>query len=967
MLTMNAALQNDKSKEIMDILISIRTEAEKCDALKQIFFVSPSTLKTTYSDDRNLLHVASKLGLMQVAKLLLDLNFPLNEADQLGNTPLHHAAMNGSDACDLIMLFITQPTIILNPLNLKGNTPLHEAILNKSPKYVELLCTHPKCNLMLRNRMLKTPQEMVDDMQPSFAKDHLMMALSLPLFKAMPIATYDDIFSSNEKVQDNSKNSQFSELARRFEKLKLTMHETKLANPPRLNQSQYVLPLTYDTEKPTYATPITLSEIDFILGKITKIENYLKTKGDPNLLLKSVTIIPSIRMPLIFYALLHKQKEIMLLLIEYNAVFTPASATKLKGTFRTLENDALASFIQEMLFNLLPRYEYKASVLYKLIEESEYSFQELLVKHGLPKTFHHDTALGKKTTALLFPENTRKANAAMFVYKLCSGTHPSKIRQFDVLYINQCTLGLLDQFTPDELLELLAALTPTFNGIQRLIGLYVLKQIFIFNIELNYDFSDSFDIKLKSHLHKFYSTDLCAGLLNLFNHIQNLRNDAVFLNYHQLNYFLMLHPYQRKPSIYEYIEKTLDDNPSDMTTIAKTLANEFRIPIMQVLRNTDLKEFRGDIWGVNKAKRDISSPHFIIFEKRWDAIAILVRNCVEKQHATKRKASAFKLFTFTAVACLNHCIDFDADCNTACAIYLGLETLSHRETEQIYELLDSKTKETFSTLKIFFSPSPNFKPQRELLKLTTSAIPRIAIYCRDKLPLVENSGVSDFELLGKLLLPILHCKAKYKTCFMETTYNLEFELYRLNPPFELLPKPQNTLEREAESPFSLDSASKEKSTNSPKSRTISAGQCARSRGPSRESSPRTQHSGEKTMSIDNLSTNLAQSPSRTPVFKRSHTENSSREFISGERKMSIDTLSTVDLPKVPNIPDERPSRKVVNLENQPLEQNDYSYEQPNPAITPHFTNDLKISKKKHRQAVNELLQKKLTRQTSDHP
>ncbi|HRE32749.1 MAG TPA: hypothetical protein PLD88_12295, partial [Candidatus Berkiella sp.] len=88
--------------------------------------------------------------------------------------------------------------------------------------------------------------------------------------------------------------------------------------------------------------------------------------------------------------------------------------------------------------------------------------------HRLPKTFEYYTIFDKETHASLFLKNKRKIKAATFIYELCSGAHPSKIRQFDVLYVNQCTLGLLDQFTPDELFELLLILTPKFNRIQRL-------------------------------------------------------------------------------------------------------------------------------------------------------------------------------------------------------------------------------------------------------------------------------------------------------------------------------------------------------------------------------------------------------------------------------------------------------------------------------------------------------------------
>ncbi|HRE32750.1 MAG TPA: hypothetical protein PLD88_12300, partial [Candidatus Berkiella sp.] len=121
-----------------------------------------------------------------------------------------------------------------------------------------------------------------------------------------------------------------------FEKLKLNLHETKVITSYQNNPNQYFRPLTYDSQPPTYNIPIVLTESDFIFGKITKIKHYLVTKGDPNLLLNSTTIIPSITMPLIFYALLHKQKEILLLLIEHNAAFTSESVAKLKEIFRIL-------------------------------------------------------------------------------------------------------------------------------------------------------------------------------------------------------------------------------------------------------------------------------------------------------------------------------------------------------------------------------------------------------------------------------------------------------------------------------------------------------------------------------------------------------------------------------------------------------------------------------------------------------
>lgn len=765
-------------------------EEEKCSKLEFFYKENPQELSTIFPGGKKILHVACNLGLVKVAKFLINLNCPINDADNLGNTPLHYAAMNRSDAPELILLLINQANIVLNPFNLDGNTPLHEAVLKKSPEYVKAFCTHPQRVLTIPNKNGQAPQDIVDSMQPSDSKNKLIAALSIiPFNKHAMIENYQDVFGSAEFTIDKKA---FSNLTKQFKNLHLSYEAA--TNPGSFNQirdtSKYPIPKLTEAK---YKHPFNLTEDDFILGRMSTIKRYLDEHGDPNSLLFSTYLQPALEMPLIFHALIHKQEEIFFYLFERDALITPACINKTIEFVSTVKDDSLAVFVCEIQYSVFGLYQDKLSELKLLCEQAEFTFQNLLIKHKLPALFNHYAVLSENSLETFFSHSLKQTNAVKFIYSVCSGEHPSHTRQFDVHYVNQATLGLLDQFRPEEILEMHCALIPKLNITQKLIGLYMLKQMLIFNIEFNYELSIEFERNLKGHLDKFYDSNLTNALLNLHLHIKNLRHHVIINNYQALCYLGMIHPSPRKKAIYEYINDVIKQKDADIEKSAQYLSNEFRVVILQAIKNADLKEFRGKVWSLENKLRHRDSPHYLILESRINAITQIVTKLFRDQDSKQLKANILKLFTYTAKACLSSCSEMDTDCNAAQAIYFGLALLTEQEIADALALLDKKTNHIYNNFVDFMNPKANSKHQRSLLASTPFKLPQIGLYSKDKTGMMEMQNTIDIALVGKINWPFVECQRKAKQRLMQGNTDLDFQLFVLNKPAVLLEKVLNTV------------------------------------------------------------------------------------------------------------------------------------------------------------------------------
>ena len=79
------------------------------------------------------------------------------------------------------------------------------------------------------------------------------------------------------------------------------------------------------------------------------------------------------------------------------------------------------------------------------------------------------------------------------IYRLCCGTHPDHLSPvFINAYLSQMTLGMLDEFSPLEILEAFTLLFPHFTKTQMVMGFFIIKEVIAWDDDFNLPSNDGF-------------------------------------------------------------------------------------------------------------------------------------------------------------------------------------------------------------------------------------------------------------------------------------------------------------------------------------------------------------------------------------------------------------------------------------------------------------------------------------------
>ena len=131
-----AAIENAHF-EICKLIIQDFSENKKCKLdMKNRYLKTP-------------LHLASRLGLLEFCKLLVEnTNISLNETDVFGFTPLHDAVHNGRIN---VAKYLIQKGSDVNFQTHLGNTPMHLAVQKNNLEMCNFLSNNETINLDIKN------------------------------------------------------------------------------------------------------------------------------------------------------------------------------------------------------------------------------------------------------------------------------------------------------------------------------------------------------------------------------------------------------------------------------------------------------------------------------------------------------------------------------------------------------------------------------------------------------------------------------------------------------------------------------------------------------------------------------------------------------------------------------------------------------------------------------------------------
>lgn len=780
---------NEISKTILSFTI---TDIEKCENIQWLFYQNPKCRNANYQRGKNAVHLACEYSLVQVVQLLISYQWPLNEKDDYGNTALHIAAsiplshnpFNRTELYDslgILILLTKQPRIDINAVNMQGNTPLHEAALKGLTESIKILARHPHRDLQIRNKKGQTVQDIIDE---SINKKELTQALNTPPVTNVSLEEYNKSVFPEHPLKINK--GSLKELTKQFKKLNITIFPVKpMEDLRKMQPTDFSRPYPHTNYHPS---SLKILEVDFISGRLSKIVHYLNNDGDPNLSIPSTSTSPSLSMPLVFYAFLHRKELILIELIKHNAIFTKNCLREIHKHMALSEDDSYAEFVQNVQNMLFPTYIQKQTEANSTIKQWEQNFQKLLYEHRLGKNLYKYQIFELKEEVLdtLFKNNASMTRGIKFIYSICY------TREFDPQHIRKCTLGILDQYQPEAVLEMLSALLPLLTESQQLIALYIVKEMLLVNIEFGYHLSSNFNNDLSKFLKKFYDVNLLNAILELNNLTQKLSQDSIVLCFKAFDTLSISYPSQRKSSIHEYLNNLFNSKEVNIEQAACFLANEFRSIIINVFKHCDLNEFRDILWeNKNSNKNRTLSPHVVILDKKIEDITRFVANQIKAQASVEKKALAFTLFTHVAQKCLSNNELYDSDLNVALAISGGLWITPKSEIK-----LNSETTKIYEELCKFFDSAGNAKHARAFLECNPFSMPCFLYYYKDKLIMFEKRENMSLAVISTILLPLLNAKRKYKYYPNLSETDLDFQLYLsgLEQAMEISPRSASKIE-----------------------------------------------------------------------------------------------------------------------------------------------------------------------------
>lgn len=173
-------------------------------------------------DGRTCLHVAAAYGFSQILTLLLKYETDVEHVDYDNNTPLHMSCKFGHNECCRLLIYAGAN---LDPINRDGDTPLHSAIRYKHAGCTGILI-HADASLSIRNSRNELPIELARRLGHQKIINLLVQSLS-SISQSNPIPT---------KSTPNSSSITLSDFEKQWRDFHILIHSRMLANQHQLEE-----------------------------------------------------------------------------------------------------------------------------------------------------------------------------------------------------------------------------------------------------------------------------------------------------------------------------------------------------------------------------------------------------------------------------------------------------------------------------------------------------------------------------------------------------------------------------------------------------------------------------------------------------------------------------------------------------------------------------------------------------------
>ena len=406
----------------------------------------------------------------------------------------------------------------------------------------------------------------------------------------------------------------------------------------------------------------------------------------------------------------------------------------------------------------------------EIIKQSS-QFNELLNLYGLAQSMQEqdfvtlsDDMLKAFAMVKLLPLPLVKE-----LYYICSS---SGSRIFEPDEIANRVAGLSALHKPFEMISGLIKLQPELGRAQKLILLYVLKELLTHNREFsNLDFRMLSSIALpalfKTREHKEF-LEILRIILLLRWQASETRLDTYFYCESLIQHHVRI-PGQTD---FHYQFQLSKEGTSKR---AVSIASALRAHSLMLFHNLDVKELTDLGW--KTANKQHLAPSVCDIENHFNHLSNWVTCQLLAHSDIRQRARYLKL----CIKVVNELVESDApDYTSAMAIFSAINQASITRLAGTFALLDRKTKKTRDQLEGKLAPHKNYQLMRESIDRNTYAIPYIGLITTDLTFAFENQEANKASIVGKVVRHLLQKKYYLDMFHLSQTANVGAFIQKFN-------------------------------------------------------------------------------------------------------------------------------------------------------------------------------------------
>ncbi|MDR3502527.1 MAG: RasGEF domain-containing protein [Legionella sp.] len=737
---------------IKNLITSNENEKNIAKTLIKWFNQDPSLLDITYLLDQNVFHLLIRKNKFQVLEKLLE-----NEAwrpkathcDRGGHTVLHYAAKCDASCIRVLELLMGYFPELLNEADNSGNTPLHTAVLNNQSWAVQVLVKNPQVNRSLTNLKGESPMKLAVD---NNELNQALFCLELASIEQLDLRYRSPNSSTKEMLW-----KEFPLLSRGQSEIASSSSMLRVPNTGIIQDSSVIL---------------------------KENKNHHENQG-----ISTEQLISLVQDLISAYKINSNSSEAIQLQEQFNQFCVHHSLENIINFDKAdLDTKQVRMILSRAISFLYPAAHKRYSLVQHEFNSLLKLFAHLLVNN---RVLVETPPLGELNSSI---EKHHNKMLLKTLWLLIAGQEmPNSVREFDFGILSHRILGLLNAYSPIEILIGLRLIYPDCDIAQKSIANFLILQLLFYHVTAQICPSSLLGMHLRflCNLNKNPKSELGEigkqfneYLEKAFQLSSMMSSQPLLHNFHlikqQVNHLELI---KTNNSFDDLINQALVLPPKKRVEQVALIAHELRTLTMAFYQRVSLAEFRDECWV--KEKRQQSAPSITEVTEQFNKLSAYFSEKILTQSAENLQNALLFFIELAQRLCpldserypdLNHLVMLSSVFNN-----LGVSRLTNA-----FNTLPSIERGIIDEVNHVVSNKRNFKFMRDIYNAYRTTLPFLGYILTETT--FANGGndneLARTEMVGAVLKKLMEIKIQIN--FEQVTYSTTLPLFLENytPPDE---------------------------------------------------------------------------------------------------------------------------------------------------------------------------------------